>query len=286
MSCLVFMQFITVLIILTINFQHLLSVNATTTDIGTYWTTQLNIAVARTSTPPTLVARYFALLLSSLWNAYTDSSIIIENDRIVAANYAAYNSLQSSFPSRQINNMQALKAQNLLYPPTNSNLYAQQIGTNAANQVIENRVNDGFINFVDYVVDYNVGKWQPTPTAFTPLPLTPQFGKVKPFVINDINDYLLSGPPLYSSNEYQDDYLFTYNYGSNSAITSPLRSQDETDLAFYWSAIMNSVSPPGYWIQITQNILATTKINLTTKDILNIYRTVAFALNDVGIAAW
>lgn len=281
-----YLLFIGVFIILTINFQHLLSVNATTTDIGTYWTTQLNIAVARTSTPPTLVSRYFALLLSSLWNTYTNSSILIENDRIVAANYAAYNSLQSSFPSRQNNNMQALKAQNLLYPPTNSNLYAQQIGTNAANQVIANRVNDGFINFVDYVVDYNVGKWQPTPTAFTPLPLTPQFGKVKPFVINDINDYLLSGPPQYSSNEYQHDYLFTYNYGSNSAITSPLRSQDETDLAFYWSAIMNSVSPPGYWIQITQNILATTKINLTTKDILNIYRTVAFALNDVGIAAW
>lgn len=282
-----FLLFITVLIIFNINFQHLVSADATSsTDVGTYWTTQLNIAVARTSTSPPFVARYFALLLSSLWNAYTDSSIFIENDRIIAANYAAYNILQSSFPSRQINNMQALKAQNLLYPPTNSNLYAQQIGTNTANQVLANRVNDGFINFVDYVIDYSVGTWQPTPTAFTPLPLTPQFGKVKPFVINNISNCLLSGPPLYSSYEFQQDYLFTYNYGSNSAITSPLRSQNEIDLAFYWSGIMNSVSPPGYWIQITQNILTTTKLNLTTKEILNIYRTVAFALNDVGIAAW
>lgn len=234
------MLVIVVLMIFTISCQHLLSVNATTTttDVGTYWTTQLNIAVARTSTPPTLVARYFALLLSSLWNAYTDSNILNDNDRIIATNYAAYNTLQSLFPSRQVNNMQALKSQNLLYPPTTSNLYAQQIGTNAANQVIANRVNDGFFNFVDYVVDYSVGKWQPTPTAFIPLPLTPQFGKIKPFVINDINDYLLSGPPLYSSDEYRQDYLFAYNYGSNSAITSPLRSQDETDLAFFWSGII------------------------------------------------
>ena len=276
--------FLTVLILYTIISQLSLTVHATT-DVGTYWTTQLNIAAARTSTPPPYVARYFALLLSSLWNAYTDSNILNENDRIVAVNYAAYNILQSLFPTRQINNMQALKGQNLLYPPTTSNLYAQQIGTNAANQVIANRVNDGFINFVDYTVDYNFGQWQPTPTAFSPLPLAPQFSKMKPFVINDINTYLLSGPPSYSSNEYRQDYLFVYNYGSNSANTSPLRSQDETDLAFYWSGIMNSVSPPGYWIQITQNILAT-KTLLTTKQILNIYRTVAFALNDVGIAAW
>ena len=73
--------------------------------------------------------------------------------------------------------------------------------------------------WAQYVVDYNVGKWQPTPTAFTPLPLTSQFGKVKPFVINDINDYLLSGPPQYSSNEYQQDYLFTYNYPQHNRIS-------------------------------------------------------------------
>jgi len=135
-----------------------------------------------------------------------------------------------------------------LYSPTNSNFYAQQIGTYAANRVIASHANDGFNDFVDYNVDYSVGNWQPTPTAFTQLPVAPQFGKIKPFAVNDINNYLLSGPPSYASDEYQQDYLLTYNYGSNSANT--LRSQDETDLAFYWSGISGSVTPPGHWIQI------------------------------------
>jgi len=99
------LPFVTILTILSSVYA-----TTTTTDVGTYWTTQLNIAVTSTATTPSpFVACYFALLLSSLWNAYTDPNILNENDRIIAANYAAYTTLQSLFPSRQNNNIQALK---------------------------------------------------------------------------------------------------------------------------------------------------------------------------------
>lgn len=75
------------------------------------------------------------------------------------------------------------------------------------------------------------GVWQPTPPAFLP-PQTPWAGQVKPFILRSPDQYLPPPPPKLSSKEWAKEFNEVKLWG---AATGSPRSQEQTDIARFWS---------------------------------------------------
>jgi hypothetical protein len=114
-----------------------------------------------------------------------------------------------------------------------------QVGQAAAAALLARRANDGFANVVAYVcsaVPPAVGEFVPdtgcpaSPTA--PQPVDAKVGFIQPFVIRDATRLRPGGPDPLTSGAYAEDFVETRDYGR---IDSPLRTADQTDVAYFWS---------------------------------------------------
>lgn len=111
-----------------------------------------------------------------------------------------------------------------------------QVGTAASNLVIAVRTNDGRKALTSSSTfptkPEGPGVWRLTPTAFA-APQTPWVGDVRPFLVDSAGRFLPDPPPSLQSFEWVEAYKEIKDYGS---ATSPVRSQDQTQTARFWTA--------------------------------------------------
>jgi hypothetical protein len=107
------------------------------------------------------------------------------------------------------------------------------VGTQAANAILALRNGDGAFpgGPLTFAGENAIGKWRPTPTAFSLMNPGPWLGEVRPFTIESPDQFRSDGPPALESNQYARDYKEVKAYGSANSTT---RSALQTDLALFW----------------------------------------------------
>jgi hypothetical protein len=132
-------------------------------------------------------------------------------------------------------------------------------GVAVADAVLALRANDGSNAVVTYTLGSEPGEWRPTPRVGpgdTELPgrpaQLPQWGDVKPFLIQDGAQFRPDGPPAMTSAEYTAEFEEVRLLG---AIDSTTRTAEQTEIAFYWRDLTGTYSPAGRWAQIAGEVL-------------------------------
>ena len=106
-------------------------------------------------------------------------------------------------------------------------------GETVANAILAWRATDGFTPAPPpFLGGTAVGQWRPTPPGFLS-GAGPQFAYMTPWVIASPSQFRPAGPPALTSARYAADFNETKSMGN---ATSPLRSADQTQYAWFWAA--------------------------------------------------
>jgi hypothetical protein len=237
----------------------------------------------------------------------------------MAISYAAYRVLLDLFPKTRYPKIDDVdypgQMTALGYDPTDTSTAIttpQGIGNTAAQAVLDNRYGDGS-NQVNGYADpcvtpdcydpLNTNTWDhlnapwrwqplcvpnpapppgsiPCPGGAVQKPLTPQWGRVAPFALNDTDQYMYvpPGPPKLADGTYDPKDIDTA-----LADTSNLTDTKKV-MAEYWADGPKSEFPPGHWAVIAQAISRKRGDNLDTD--VKMFFLLGNAVLDAGISAW
>jgi membrane-associated phospholipid phosphatase len=153
-------------------------------------------------------------------------------------------------------------------------------GKRIANKMIEKRANDGSSHSITYYPRNEIGFWKRTPPKYRP-PETPQWINVLPFCVTDTMSVRVDGPPPLTSNEYAEAWKQIKTYGSKN---SSIRTDDQTEIAYFWSCFSYTATPAGHWNEIASRLLD--EKNIPLLESLRLMSLMNLAMADAGIYAW
>ncbi|HEX6884703.1 MAG TPA: vanadium-dependent haloperoxidase [Planctomycetota bacterium] len=124
------------------------------------------------------------------------------------------------------------------------------------------------------------GLWEPTPPAFVPNPLEPCWGNLRPFALLFSAECApLSHPPFSKSagSAFANEAQEVYDVGNNL-------TPEQMDIALFWADGGGTLTPPGHWVSITNQVLAQEDLALDVA--AEAYARVGIAVADAFIACW
>lgn len=257
------------------------------------WNDVLLDAIRASSMPPPVAARAMAMVQTAVFDAvnaiegspYEGFNVFAGPDGLdmsvdAASASAAYNVMRVLFPGQQAM-LDSQYAQSLSTLGNSAQTQAGlAYGASVANEVIALRANDGSTASVSYTPPDGPGFWEPTPPAFAP-GLLPQWPNVTPWTLHEGDQFRPDAPPALTSQEYTDAFNEVKALG---AINSTVRTPEQTDIARFWASGAGTLTPPGQWQEIAQDI-ATTR-GLSTLETAKMLASLSVALADAAIAAW
>jgi hypothetical protein len=153
-------------------------------------------------------------------------------------------------------------------------------GYSIADQIIQQRSNDGSSRSITYIPRNEIGVWKRTPPRFRP-PETAQWVNVQPFCIVGPAEKWISGPPQLSSEAYAFAWKQVKDLGDKNSVT---RTHDQTEIAQFWACFTYTATPAGHWNEIACNLLVEKGTALLES--LRLLTLMNLALADAGIVAW
>lgn len=185
------------------------------------------------------------------------------------------------------------------YPDSNAKSEAIAWGEKVGRYIIKQRTNDGAepsrANF--YLRRYprrtDALRWRPTGPMFSSgatepafretyhRGLIPGFGAVKPWAIPSAQHFLSPAFPDPASPEFAREYAMVKELG---AAHSPTRTDDQTEIAFYWEDGPWGVTPPGHFAVIAMQIFQ--RFNMPLIDQARAMALTSMAMADAAIATW
>jgi hypothetical protein len=169
-------------------------------------------------------------------------------------------------------------------------------GTHIANQTMRLRANDGSNNNTPYTPPSGDYVWKPEVDGATAgVSVGANWGKVKTWTIGDIDKFVLNnkldvtldGRPDTNPNLYAQEIEEVRLYGGlqNTAVTTNLRTQDQTELAIFWAYDRaDTFRPYGQLNQIAQEIAV--REGNTLQEDASLFAALNTALADAVIVAW
>lgn len=256
------------------------------------WNNALLDAVATSATPPPRSSRAMAMAqlavfdavnaMDGRWNAYLPDVLTVDEpcSRRAAVAAAAHGVLTSLYPALQ-GDFDALLDRQL---GSLNNIAARDngmaLGAACAANIMTARLNDGSATVVPYTPGNLPGEWRPTGPANAPA-LLPNWPTVTPFTMTSGDQFRQSGPPALDSAEYAAAFNEVKELG---ALNSATRTQDQTEIALIWAAGGGTVTPPGQWNQIAQQIVRNEGMSVTQS--ARLMGALGAALADAAIVSW
>ena len=198
-----------------------------------------------------------------------------------AAATAANLVLSNLFPAEKSTFDAALAADLATIPHGLSRTVGTFFGRLAANAMLNARANDGADTNVTYPPGTEPGQWRPTPPDYAPA-WGPNWGAVKPFVINDPNQFLPPPFPALNTPAYTADYNEVKSLGDSNSTT---RTPDQTQISDFWAYDIPAMGTPMVlYNQITQKIARQEGNNLVEN--ARLFALTNLAMADAGIACW
>ena len=165
---------------------------------------------------------------------------------------------------------------------------AVAFGQAVADAVIAIRAGDGHNAVVNYVPGTDPGDWRPTPRVGpggTELPgrpaQLPQWGEITPFLMEDGGQFRPDGPPALDSAEWAAEFNEVKSLG---AFDSTTRTEEQTEIVFYWRDLTNTYTPAGRWAQIAGEVLE--QLGHSSASAARIMAGLNLVGADGAIAAW
>jgi membrane-associated phospholipid phosphatase len=260
-------------------------------DVITDWNTLALAAIRNESTAPPLAARNLAILHASIFDAVnaiepTHESYFVSltappgASAEAAAVGAAYECLADLYPS-QLASFDAELSRFLAATPATSNRAdGLTLGETTALFVLFWRSFDGSSTTVPYIPGTDPGDWRRTPPFFRP-PDLPQWPFVEPFALTNGAQFRPPGPPPLTSSSYAADLNQVKALGG---VNSTNRTPEQTLIARFWSDFSYTVTPPGHWNQIAQNIVTNRPTALAEN--ARLFALLNIAMADAGIVVW
>jgi membrane-associated phospholipid phosphatase len=158
-----------------------------------------------------------------------------------------------------------------------------EYGQAVANAVLAWAARDGYttLHNCPYTPPVGPGLWEPTPPSFTPSPLQPCWGQLRPFVLTSGDACAPPTSPTYSSaptSVFYGNALAVYNTNLNL-------TDEQTTIALYWADNPGATgTPPGHWIAIIGQIARHHDLSLMAA--AEAYARVGLAVADAFISCW
>lgn len=141
---------------------------------------------------------------------------------------------------------------------------------------------DGFTtwNNCAYTVPVGPGLWQPTPPAFTPNPLQPCWGNVRPFALLNSAECQPLPPPPYSTAANSAFHLAALEVHDTVVAADP----GQIAIAQFWADGAGTLTPPGHWVSIVCQVCEqqTLKLDVAAEAAVR----TGLAVADAFIACW
>ena len=170
------------------------------------------------------------------------------------------------------------------------------VGTLVANQTMRSKANDGSKNNTPYTPPSKDYVWKPETDGDTAnVAVGANWGGVKTWTIGNIDQFVLKnkldvtldGRPDTNSNLYAQEIEEVRLYGGlqNTAVTTNLRTQDQTEMAIFWAYDRaDTFRPYGQLNQIAQEIAV--KERSSIEKTASLFAALNTSLADSVIVAW
>ncbi len=262
----------------------------TETNVVLDWVDAMLGAIARTSTAPPVASRIMAMESLAIYDvvaAYTQEKGFYGREKFpagadleAAISQAAFEVLSALLPAEEVAFQAVLDASLATIPDGAGKTAGIAFGESMAMKVLNERANDGSSATDEYVIETGPGNWVPTAPGFL-APLLPRWAKLTPFTLSSPTEFLPPGSPKLTSRRYAREVQEVQAYGQAS---STLRTDDQTEIARYWADGAGTVTPPGHWNEIAQEI--SRSLGQTVLDSARLLAKLNVALADAAITAW
>jgi hypothetical protein len=269
----------------------LLTPAAARADVVTDWNSSALTAIQTARTAPPPASRNLAILHVAIYDAVNgirgthDPYIVQEKAPGVASveasvSAAARRVLVSLYPG-QADSFNALYDELIAGIPGGRPLTAGiEWGEAVADAILSWRAVDHSSEVVPYTPGSGAGFWVPTAPAFA-ASLFPQWPLVMPFAMESPAQFRPPAPPALDSQEWADEYNVTKELGS---ATSATRTLQQTEIARFWADGAGTVTPPGHWNVIAQDVSA--QQGLTLEQNARVFALLNIAEADAAILSW
>ena len=260
-------------------------------DVVTDWNTAALNAIRTDRTPPPVASRALAILHASIYDAvngivrshepyFVKEKASMTASQEAAASAAAHKVLMTLFPAnaKTFEDLHEATLAGIRHGPHKRR--GLEWGESVADQILLWRDSDGSNAAVHPPSSNDPGEWQPTPPGFAPY-LLPQWGFVTPFAMPSSDFFRPSGPPALESAKYAADYNEVKAFG---AAVGSTRTPEQTEIALFWADGAGTVTPPGHWNVIAQDV-ATARGN-TMRENARLFALLNVAMADAAICAW
>lgn len=260
-------------------------------DVVTEWNQAALDAVKATSAAPPPTARGLAMLHTAVYDAVNSITKTHHSYKFfepapattskeAAAAQAAHDVLVSLFPT-QSGAFGAKLVEHLGKIADGPDKAAGiALGSSMASNVLTSRMSDGSTASSPYTPGTNPGDWQPAPPAFAG-PAFQQYANVTCWGMPSQSAFRLGPPPALGSAEYEAAYDEVFRLGRSDSMD---RTTEQTEIAHLWAAGGGTVTPPGQWNKIAQQ-LADSESN-SLEENARMFALLNIATADAAICAW
>jgi hypothetical protein len=258
------------------------------------WNQAILSAIQLDATDPPHASRALAMVQSAVYDAvsaiagtpsyYVKLAAPAGASVEAAVDEAAYTVLCYLYPAQQPSFNTLLGNRLGLVPDGQAKIDGMTVGQAAGNALIALRANDGWNTFVDFVPQSGPGQWQPTPPAYAEA-LDPQWAALVPFAMTGPSQFRPAGPPALDSSAWADAVNQVMSLGSsaNATSTDPV-VQGHVQIAHFWADGLGTVTPPGQWNRIAENLAQAQGDSLAAD--ARLFAELDVALGDAAIVAW
>lgn len=258
------------------------------------WNRMAREAIRYSNTPPPEAARQLAILHLAIYDAVQalgDGEYLayrahanrpaMGSVSVDAAAAAAGNTvLRQGWPDFTEAFDAELQAQILAVPDGEARTEGIAWGRQVAFSLLRERAFDGAQYGVDYQPVPGAGRWVPTPPLFASA-LLPQWPGVRPFSLNQSDQFRPPPPPPLNSPAWVADFDQIRQWGSR---TSSVRTRDQTEIAWFWADGVGTETPPGHWNDVARQWVEARDPGLLES--ARLFAALNMAMADAGIAAW
>jgi hypothetical protein len=268
-------------------------------DAVTHWNGVLLDVIREVGGPPGPIARAGAMMHGAIYDAV--NSIVNTHEPYLvqvhanpnaslraAVAYAAHDTLATAFPDTTVDLASELESAVAAISTGSARIAAgRAVGRAAAKAMIDARRNDGADDNTPYVPGTKPGDWQPANNGV--MAASPNWPKVKPFCMTSGSQFrpprpggYLSKTEMLRSPEYAAQFQDVQDLGEQNSAT---RTQEQTDIAFFWANDVNDTyKPPGQLFEITR--IVSEERNLDIVENARLFALVALAMGDAAVVAW
>ncbi len=259
------------------------------------WTPALSNAIQTSTAAPCLASRNLAIIYTAAFEAANAPELKYSSyfqqaptcdaktDPAIASIAALNLAAKTLFPSQKgifsqlyQKQMEELKKQTAKAAWTPS----IRFGESMAKKMLAERSGDGSTSGQTYFPKDEIGKWKRTPPSYRPPELS-YWSRTRPFGLLKVDQFRQPPPYPLNSPEYAKEFAKVRELGAKNSTT---RTEDQTEIAYFWSCFSYTSTPAGHWFEIATRAARDESLDLL--DSLRLLAILNLSMADAGIACW